>query len=187
MACFVLRKLILQTRTHSHPVGLNDWFLVGPIVYFHTLCVRTAKALARLRWCAGSPEPSLVAFVISTTTHFCSIFIQLVVWGHTHIAFSRILQFCNWVCFANSVLFSIVITSYGQEESVHFPGHIVWFHGFLFFPLVSERVAISDCDTLWRLFHWCHVNGTATFIHVRLVSTVNREVEKSYVYVHVYL
>ena len=29
-------------------------------------CVRIAKALARLRGCAGSPEPSLVAYVIST-------------------------------------------------------------------------------------------------------------------------
>ena len=34
--------------------------------YFHTSCVRTAKALAMLRGCAGSPEPSLVAYVIST-------------------------------------------------------------------------------------------------------------------------
>ena len=47
-------------------LGLDVWFLVGPFVYFHTLCVRTAKALARLRGCAGSPEPSLVAFVVST-------------------------------------------------------------------------------------------------------------------------
>ena len=31
-------------------------------VYFHSSCVRTAKALAS----AGSPEPSLVAYVIST-------------------------------------------------------------------------------------------------------------------------
>ena len=30
------------------------------------LCVRTAKALVRLCGCAGSPEPSLVAYVIST-------------------------------------------------------------------------------------------------------------------------
>ena len=66
MARFVLRKLILQTRMRSHPVGLDVWFLVGPFVYFHTSCVRTAKALARLRGCAGSPEPSLVAYVIST-------------------------------------------------------------------------------------------------------------------------
>ena len=47
----------------SHPVGLDVWFLVGPFDYFHTSCVRKAKALARLRGCAGSPEPSLVAYV----------------------------------------------------------------------------------------------------------------------------
>ena len=66
MALFVLRKLILQTHMRSHPVELDFWFLVGPFVYFHTACVRTAKALARLRGCAGSPEPSLVAYVVST-------------------------------------------------------------------------------------------------------------------------
>ena len=66
MVLFVLRKLILQTRLRSHPVGLDVGILVGPFVYFHTSCVRTAKALARLRGWAGSPEPSLVAYVIST-------------------------------------------------------------------------------------------------------------------------
>ena len=50
----------------SHPVGLDVWFLVGPFVYSHTLCVQTAKAVARLHGCAGSPEPSLVACMIST-------------------------------------------------------------------------------------------------------------------------
>ena len=39
------------------------WLLVWLFVYFHTSCVRTAKALARLRQCAGSPEPSLVAYI----------------------------------------------------------------------------------------------------------------------------
>ena len=34
--------------------------------YFHTSCVPTAKALARLRKCAGLPEPWLIAYVIST-------------------------------------------------------------------------------------------------------------------------
>ena len=63
---FFLHKLILQTHMYSHPVGLHVWFLVGPFVYFHTSCVRTAKALARLRRCAGSPEPSLVTYVMST-------------------------------------------------------------------------------------------------------------------------
>ena len=66
MVCFVLRKLILQTHTRRHPEGLDAWFWVGPFVYFHTWCVRTAKALARLCGFAGSPEPSLVAYVIST-------------------------------------------------------------------------------------------------------------------------
>ena len=61
MALFVLRKLILQPRMRSHPVGLDVWFLAGPFIYFHTSCVRTAKALVRLPRCAGSPEPSLVA------------------------------------------------------------------------------------------------------------------------------
>ena len=62
MVLFVLSKLILQTRMRSHPMG----FVVGPFVYFHTSCVRTAKTLAKLRRCTGSPEPSLVEYVIST-------------------------------------------------------------------------------------------------------------------------
>ena len=66
MALFALSKLILQTRMRSHPVELDVWCLVGPFVYFHISCVRTAKALARLPGCAGSPEPSLVVYVIST-------------------------------------------------------------------------------------------------------------------------
>ena len=68
MVLFVLCKLIFQTCMRSHPAGLDVWFLVGPFVYFHTCisCVRTAKALVRLRRCASSPEPSLVAYVIST-------------------------------------------------------------------------------------------------------------------------
>ena len=55
-----------KLRMRSHPVGLDVWFLVEPFVYFHSSCVRTAKALARLRRCARSSEPSLVALVIIT-------------------------------------------------------------------------------------------------------------------------
>ena len=66
MALFVPRKLICPLRMHSNPVGLEIWFLVQPFVYFHTSCVQTAKALAGLRTCTGSPEPSLVAYAIST-------------------------------------------------------------------------------------------------------------------------
>ena len=60
MVLFVLRKLILQSRMRSHPVGLDVWILLEHFVYFQTLCVRPAQALARLRGYAGSPEPSLV-------------------------------------------------------------------------------------------------------------------------------
>ena len=66
MVLFVLRKLILQMRLRSRPMGLDVWFWVWLFIYFHTLCVRTVKALVRLRGCAGSPEPLLVAYVIST-------------------------------------------------------------------------------------------------------------------------
>ena len=75
MVLFVLHRLILQTHMHSHPVGLDVSFWVGPFVYFQTLCVKTAKALARLRGCAGSPEPSLVAYVISAIISWAGSFI----------------------------------------------------------------------------------------------------------------
>ena len=66
LALFPFRKFILQMHMPSHPVALDVWFFVWPVVYFPSLCVRTVKALARLRGCAGSPEPSLVAYVVST-------------------------------------------------------------------------------------------------------------------------
>ena len=44
-------------------MGLNVVFLVGPFIYFHTSCVRTAMALLRLR---ALSDPSLVAYVKST-------------------------------------------------------------------------------------------------------------------------
>ena len=73
MALFVLQKLILQTRMRSHPVGLDVWFLVGPFVYFHILCVQTAKALmSRLAWAfAGSlcdKYQNLMSWLICLTT-----------------------------------------------------------------------------------------------------------------------
>ena len=49
MALITLLKLNLQTRMRSNPLALHVWFLVRPFVYFHTACVRRAKAMARLR------------------------------------------------------------------------------------------------------------------------------------------
>ena len=63
MALFILH--ILQMCMPSHPVGLDLWFLIGLFIYLHISCVWTLKALSRLRECAGSPEPSLVPYVIS--------------------------------------------------------------------------------------------------------------------------
>ena len=74
MVLFVLRKPMLHTRMHSHLMGLDVWLLVGPFVYFHTLCVWTAKALTRLRVSAGSPEPSLVAYAISTIISWADVY-----------------------------------------------------------------------------------------------------------------
>ena len=48
------------------------WF-----IYFHTSCVRTAKALGRLRGCAGSPEPLLVAHVINTIISWAGFLLLL--------------------------------------------------------------------------------------------------------------
>ena len=106
MALFVLRKLILQTRMRSHPVGLDVWFLVGPFVYFHTSCVRTAKALARLRGCAGSHEPSLVAYVIST----------IISWAGS---------FCYDRCFCLKIADAIKLNLFSHP--VHCSSFSIWF------------------------------------------------------------
>ena len=112
MAFFVLRKLFLQSRMRSHPMGLDVWFLVGHFVYFQTSCVRTAKALASLRGCAGSPEPSLVAYVISTiiswagSFHFVST--KQDTWtGHHHVMITSFLSKCvtqRLLCFCQPAL-----------------------------------------------------------------------------------
>ena len=68
----------------------------------HTSCVRTAKALARLRGCAGSPPPSLIAYVIST----------IISWAGSYII---IWQFHR---------FSLKCLPHEQRIYVHLPGNI---------------------------------------------------------------
>ena len=75
MVLFVLCKLILQTLMHSHPVGLDVWFLVGPFISSHTSCVQTAKALARLPRCAG-----LVQLACAFAGHLCDKYNNLMSW-----------------------------------------------------------------------------------------------------------
>ena len=89
---FVIRKVILQTRMRSHPVVLDVWCLIEPFVYFHTTCMRTAKALARLRGCAGSPECSLVAYVISTIISYAGSFLFCLSVKHLS---AKVIQICT--------------------------------------------------------------------------------------------
>ena len=53
MALFVLCKLILQTRMCSHPVGLDVWYLVGPLST-SILHVSEQRRLWHVLSCAGS-------------------------------------------------------------------------------------------------------------------------------------
>ena len=50
----------------SHSEGPGIWLSVWRFLLIHCLYERAAKVLARLRGCAGSPEPSLLAYAIST-------------------------------------------------------------------------------------------------------------------------
>ena len=85
MVLFVLRKRILQTRMHSHPVGLDVWFLVGHFVYF--MCANSegsgeSARMRRLAWAfAGrlcDKYHNLVSWLIfcllSYPTRFYAIF-----------------------------------------------------------------------------------------------------------------
>ena len=94
MALIALRKHNLQTRMRSNPLGLHVWFLVRSFVYFHTLFVRTAKALARLRGCAVSPEHSLFAYAISTKSHVLA-HICYVIYDANKILFTPRLARCK--------------------------------------------------------------------------------------------
>ena len=108
---FVLRKLILQTGMCSHPLGLDAWFLVGPFVYFHTSCVRTAKALARLPGYADSPEPSLVAYVRSTIISWAGSN-SVEIWQRLHITLCSLsMAFCTKSQY-NIDVFDINLKSY---------------------------------------------------------------------------
>ena len=72
-----LSQLAHSSNVHAQPSsGVDVWFLVGPFICFNTSCVRTAKALARLCGCAGSPEHLLVAYVISTIISWAGSFVH---------------------------------------------------------------------------------------------------------------
>ena len=138
MALSVLRKLILQTRMRSHPVGLDVGCFVGPFVYFHSSSVRTAKALARLRGCAGSPEPSLFVYVISTIIS-CARSIRLYITGNPHLISSQSLNLEGRRGTTDDVAtisFHLCLSSAALRESPNpIPVHSLMLSSHLFFCL----------------------------------------------------
>ena len=62
----------------SGNVGL---IIIWVFIYIHTLCMLAVEAMARMRMCAGSPEPSLLGFMICAkiswacpiTLHLCLV------------------------------------------------------------------------------------------------------------------
>ena len=61
-----MRFEILQICMSSLSKESGMWLFVWSFLQLPLLCEQTAKALARLRRCAGSTQPSLFAYVIST-------------------------------------------------------------------------------------------------------------------------
>ena len=76
----VVQFEILRTRMRSLWNRSEVWLFAWSFLFIPILCGRTAKALARLRACTGSPEPSLVAYVISTFLTWAGSSIVLLSW-----------------------------------------------------------------------------------------------------------
>ena len=133
-------------------------FFVGPFVYFHALCVRTAKALARLRECAGSPEPSLVAYVISTIISWAGSFRYNFLYGFA-VAGQRASPIILW--FRNCVLcrsvLSIIGSSHLGKGSLSFcwqPPCISSCCGIAFiFSSCRRSAAFCDLCSSWKSFY----------------------------------
>ena len=145
----------LQTRMRSHLLGLVVWFLVGSFVYFHTSCVQTAKALARLRRCVGLPEPLLVAYVISTIISWAGSFhFHSSLWlgpfpqisSYECILFDYIYLFHNFWCECFSHFFCVNV----------FYIFSLW----LFICLELFTILIFDFSTLSQGFWWKFRNFT---------------------------
>ena len=116
MVLFILRKLLFQTCMCSHPVGLDLWFLVVPFVYFHILRERITKALVRLCGCAGSPEPSLVAYVISTITSWAGSYYRE---GQGEIFTWAVEVLSASLCF-NCLMSSLVASMNSLKQEIRF-------------------------------------------------------------------
>ena len=78
----VIRFVVLQMRMRSSLLGWETCVFAWSFLKVLITCLRTAKALARLRLCAVSPEPLLVAFVMSTLFSYACSFILRIYSSH---------------------------------------------------------------------------------------------------------
>ena len=65
------RNDTFQLRMPSHSEEPGIWLSVWRFLLIHCLYAQATKVLARQRGCAGSPEPSLLAWAISTKFAWC--------------------------------------------------------------------------------------------------------------------
>ena len=60
----------VSSNAHAQsPIWATDSFFAWSFLKVSTISLRTAKALARLRLRAGSPEPLMVAYVVNSFSH----------------------------------------------------------------------------------------------------------------------
>lgn len=80
--------------------GSEAWLFACSFLYIPILCEQTVKALVRLHWCTDSPEPSLVAYVISNFfTWAGSLMIKNVRWKlRKSVLLSPDIGMLTWYC-----------------------------------------------------------------------------------------
>ena len=80
-------------NVHVQPyTGVRCLIFGWPFFYFHTSCVWTVKSLMRLRGCAGTSEPSLVAYVTSTIISWAGLFHFFCLSEHFTVVWSQVVQ-----------------------------------------------------------------------------------------------
>ena len=74
-----MRNINFLTYISNNPSELQIYGLERALIYIHALCVRAAKALTRLRICAVSSGPSLVACAINANISCTGSFNQCLI------------------------------------------------------------------------------------------------------------
>ena len=167
----------------SHPVGLDVWFLVGPFVYFHTLCVWTTKALVRLRGCAGSPEPSLVAYLISTISSWAVSNVLINVYNdhcalgnYTHLPqmYTTLSPVCQLVIF--SCYFCHYLCQFAEAINWHLApalatGRLHYIH--TFYSVCCSIMCVRTASVFVAYTHY-NIRNTINEIFIRCIVIVSK-------------